>query len=124
MGRYLHTEGYERPVLRLTSACTEGRTRDELVATQVLGQPLIIVGQPEASPLVQALRGAASGPIRAYFGQARAEAGDLAVIEQWIRDGCPEVAAKRGAARSRFTGTEAAGDDQHTAYMWVWTRPR
>jgi hypothetical protein len=93
-----------------------GRTRDELVATQVLGQPLIVVGQPEASPLVQALRGAASGPIRAYFGSVRAEAGDLAVIEQWIRDGCPEVAAKRGTARSRFTHAEAAGDDQHTAY--------
>lgn len=93
-----------------------GRTRDELVATQVLGQPLIVVGRPEASPLVQALRGAASGPIRAYFGPVRAEAGDLAVIEQWIRDGCPEVAAKRGAAWSRLTDAEAAGDDQHTAY--------
>lgn len=91
-----------------------GRTRDELVATEVLGQPLIVVGQPESSPLVQALRGAASGPIRAYFGSARAEAGDLAVIEEWIRDGCPEVGAQLGAAR--FTGAEEAGDEQHTAY--------
>ena len=92
------------------------RTRDELVATQVLGQPLIVVGRPEASPLVQALRGAASGSIRAYFGSIQAKAGDLAVIEQWIRDGCPEVAAKRGAALSGFTHAEAVGDEQHTAY--------
>jgi hypothetical protein len=94
-----------------------GRTRDELVATEVLGQPLIVVGRPEASPLVQALRGAASGTIRAYFGSARAEADDLAVIEQWIRDGCPEVGAQHGAAASRFiTAAERAGDEQHTAY--------
>ena len=91
-----------------------GRTRDELVATEVLGQPLIVVGQPEASPLVQVLRGAASGPIRAYFVSARADAGDLDVIEQWIRDGCPEVAAKLEAAPSSFA--EAVSDDQHTAY--------
>lgn len=93
-----------------------GRTRDELVAARVFGQPLIVVGRPEDSPLVQALRGTASGPVRDYFGPVRAEAGDLAVIEQWIRDGCPEVAAQRGAARSRLTDAEAAGDDQHTAY--------
>lgn len=91
-----------------------GRTRDELVATQVLGQPLIVVGQPEASPLVQALKGTASGTIRAYFGPARAEANDLAVIEEWIRDGCPEVAAKHGAALSH--AAEVVGDDQHNAY--------
>lgn len=95
-----------------------GRTRDELVSTQVLGQPLIVVGEPEASPLVQALRGAASGAIRAYFGPARAESGDLAVIEQWIRDGCPEVSAMHGVDRSRFTAAAAAAaeDEQHTAY--------
>ena len=93
-----------------------GRTRDELVATQVLGQPLIVVGQPDASPLVQALRGAASGTIRAYFGTARAEAGDLAVIEEWIRDGCPEVAAQRGAAKIGLAVADEAGDDQHNAY--------
>ena len=93
-----------------------GRTRDELVATEVLGQPLIIVGQPEASPLVQALRGAARGPIRSYFGSTRAEAGDLAVIEEWIRDGCPEVGDNRGAVRSSVTVAKAVGDDQHTAY--------
>ncbi len=93
-----------------------GRTRDELVATRVVGQPLIVVGQPEASPLVQALRGEASGPIRAYFGPARAEAADLAVIEQWIREGCPEGAAKRSEARNRFADAATASDDQHTAY--------
>lgn len=38
------------------------------------------------------------------------------MIEQWIRDGCPEVAAQRSAARNRLTDAEAAGDDQHTAY--------
>lgn len=93
-----------------------GRTRDELVATQVIGQRLIIVGQPEASPLVQALRGEARGPIRAYFGQVRAKADDLAVIEQWIRDGCPEGAAKQSDIRNRFAEAATVSDDQHTAY--------
>ena len=92
-------------------------TRDEMVAKKLLGQPLIVVGHPEKSVLFLVLRDGARGPLRAYFGDARAAVGDLAVIEQWIRTGCPEVAARSGPARESLADvTEAAEDDQHTAY--------
>lgn len=92
------------------------RTRAEILETHVLGQRLIVEGQPEASPLIQALRGEASGPVRAYFGQVRADAHDLEVIEQWIREGCPEKAAIRNAAANRLADSSTASDDQHTMY--------
>jgi hypothetical protein len=93
-----------------------GKTRDELVATKVLGEKLVVVGRPEASPLVLALKGAAGGRVQAYFGRARAKAADLAVIEQWIRDGCPEVDPRRGRARAELAAAAAVGDEQHVAY--------
>jgi len=93
-----------------------GMSRDELVSKEVLGQPLIVIGRPEDSPLVQALRGEAVGTIRAYFGTARADAGDLAVIEEWIREGCPEVGTKGAAVEALAVAAMAVGDDQHTKY--------
>jgi hypothetical protein len=87
-----------------------GLTRDELVSKKLFGRSLIVVGQPEKSYLLLALRSGASGPLRAYFGQASAEGDDLAVIEQWIRNGCPEVAPIRSAR------IDSAGNDQHTKY--------
>jgi hypothetical protein len=105
-----------------------GKTRDEMVATRLFGRPLIVPGRPEESPLIWALRRASAGErggpragsklIRAYFGQARAGDGDVAVLEEWIRDGCPEAATAPTPRRASVRGLEAAPatDARHVEY--------
>jgi photosystem II stability/assembly factor-like uncharacterized protein len=78
-----------------------GLTRDEFVSKKVFGLDLVQLGQGADSNLVKALRGVAPfgsdlpvPPTDARF--SRMPAGrppvpdpDIAVIEQWINDGCP-----------------------------------
>lgn len=106
-----------------------GKTRDELVATQLFGLPLFVPGQPEGSYILWALRGASAGDrnrprgtadelMRSYFRQVRAGADDIAVLEEWIRDGCPEIAPSQLAALTALDAAHAvpAGDDRHVEY--------
>lgn len=109
-----------------------GKTRDGLVATKLFGLPLFVPGRPEESHIVWALRSAFAGDqdgprntssklMQAYFRQARAGANDIAVLEEWIRDGCPEVGADARPQDASVTALSAAratpaGDDRHVEY--------
>jgi photosystem II stability/assembly factor-like uncharacterized protein len=80
-----------------------GLTRDQFVVKRVFGQDLVQVGQGAASNLVKALKGEApfndnppDPPPDARFPRMPAgldpvRAEEIAVIEQWIDDGCPEA---------------------------------
>lgn len=87
-----------------------GLTRDELVDVQLLGRPLFVAGQPEESHLLTGLRDPATSPLRAFLGHTRATPDDLATLETWIRDGCPQTSPTLGS----FSAQDA--DDHHTAY--------
>jgi photosystem II stability/assembly factor-like uncharacterized protein len=77
-------------------------TRDQLVAKKVFGLPLIALGNGASSNLVKALKGEApfgadlpNPPPDATFnrmpsGRAPVAAADIAFIQKWIDDGCPE----------------------------------
>lgn len=79
-----------------------GLTRDQFVARKVFGLDLVVVGQGAASNLVKALKGEApfgadlpNPPTGAQFsrmpsGLPPVSEEHLAVIEQWIDDGCPD----------------------------------
>lgn len=79
-----------------------GLTRDQFVAKTVFGREVVTVGQGEASNLVRAFKGEApfgsdlptpppGAEIRRMPAGLPASAEeDIAFIEQWINDGCPE----------------------------------
>src|SRR5262245_30944736 len=100
-----------------------GRTRDELVATQVFGLHIIVPGGPDKSNLLLAMRGSLSrdgGPdglgadlLRALFRQVRMAENDVVLLEQWIREGCPEAAP---AARAAAEPAAEASDNTHVQY--------
>ena len=68
--------------------------RNQFVAAVVLGQQVIVLGQPENSAMIKALRGLPpfTGAPFPLMPKGRPPVGepDIAFIEQWIRDGCPE----------------------------------
>jgi hypothetical protein len=105
-----------------------GKTRDELVATRVFGLPLIVPGRPDESNLLRAMRGTTSGRdgpnrlgadlLHALFRQIRVTEDDIALLERWVREGCPEVApvaAPKARATAATAATEAS-DDTHVSY--------
>jgi hypothetical protein len=81
-----------------------GKTRDQFVNMNVLGEQLLVVGDGTNSNLVKALRGEApfgadlptppSGAIyrRMPAGRTPVADGLVAVIQSWIDDGCPDDA--------------------------------
>lgn len=93
-----------------------GLTRDQFVAKKVFGRPLVIVGDGANSNLVLALKGLV--PFGADLPDpspdatmSRMPAGldpvpndSIAVIEQWIDDGCPAQDAPVTARRRATTG--------------------
>lgn len=110
-----------------------GKTRDALIATRVFDLPIIVSGQPDASNLLRAMRGATSdadGPnrlgadlLRALFRQVRVAEADIALLESWIRAGCPEVAPPAApgiraadAAAPSPAAAVGASDDTHVRY--------
>lgn len=104
-----------------------GVTRNEFVNLSVYGMKLIIIGDPEASNLIRALRGLPpfgsdlnprpSGAIIARMpkGGPPASKEDITAIEQWIIDGCPDteeaIAKSLSLAESSFID-----DDVHVRY--------
>jgi len=71
-------------------------TRDEFVAATVYGQQVVVPGRPEDSALIKALRGLApfdgSRFPRMPTGGPYVNDADITFIEQWIRDGAPDIA--------------------------------
>jgi len=105
-----------------------GKTRDEFVAAEVFGLKVIELGNPEGSNLVRALKGLVPfgddlkprprGALLPRMPARRPPAtpADIALIEQWIKDGCPEQVPVDEAA---FAAAEAAAppsDDTHVRY--------
>jgi hypothetical protein len=71
------------------------RTREEFIALQIFGTvPLIIVGDGAGSNLVKSLRGQPpfdnSQFPRMPVGFPPVQETDIAFIQQWIDDGCPD----------------------------------
>jgi hypothetical protein len=71
-------------------------TRDVFVALNVVGLPLLVVGDPDNSNLVKALEGLppfddSDYPRMPVAGSGRRYAKDpeMKSIRQWIKDGCP-----------------------------------
>jgi hypothetical protein len=77
-----------------------GKTRDEFVAASVFGQKLLVVGDGAGSNIIKALSAQAPfgtdvGTPGATFrrmpaGRPPVAADKIAVIKQWIDDGCPQ----------------------------------
>ncbi len=104
-----------------------GKTRDQLVQQNVFGKQLLVVGNGRDSNLVHALRGQApfgsdTGTVGASF--RRMPAGrpplpdtDIAFIEQWINDGCPDdVPQTFTSLLSRTTGAQRPDPLLHVAF--------
>jgi hypothetical protein len=88
-----------------------GLTRDAMVAKTIFGKRLVVPGKPEESHMLLALRDKPAGPLRAYLGASSADKSDLALLEAWIREGCPDLpAVPRAALRAE------AADERHTEY--------
>lgn len=72
-----------------------GITRDKFVAKKVFSKDLVVLGDGAASNLVRALKGETPFGEGAIFprmpagGLPAAPAESIALIEQWINDGCP-----------------------------------
>jgi hypothetical protein len=106
-----------------------GVSRDEFVALSVFGLELVVVGDPEASNLVRALRGLApfgsdlpDSPPDSFIrrmpaGRPPASEEDMALIEGWIRAGCPDEPTQ-AAERAEVTVPEIliVDDDLHVRY--------
>jgi hypothetical protein len=79
-----------------------GLTRDQFVAKEVLGLKLLVLGDGAGSNLVKALKGEApfgadldNAPAEAEFnrmpaGRPPVAPEDIAFIQKWINDQCPE----------------------------------
>jgi hypothetical protein len=106
-----------------------GVSRDEFVALSVFGLELVVVGDPEASNLVRSLRGLApfgsdlpdpppdSFMRRMPAGRPPASEEDIALIEGWIRAGCPDEPT-RAAEQPDIVAREIllVDDDLHVRY--------
>ena len=68
--------------------------RDEFVDATVYGQKVIVVGKPEESAIIKALKGQepfdGSQFPRMPLGGPYVNDDDIAFIARWISDGCPE----------------------------------
>ena len=90
-----------------------GLTRDQFVAKKVFNRDLVIVGNGSASNLVKALKGESpfgvdlpNPPPGAQFsrmpaGLSPVSEADIAFIQTWIDDGCPEDPFPPGNASLR-----------------------
>jgi hypothetical protein len=106
-----------------------GVSRDEFVALSVFGLGLVVVGDPEASNLVRALRGLTpfgsdlpdpppdSFMPRMPARRPPASEENIALIEGWIRAGCPDEPT-RAAERADFIARAIlrVDDDLHVRY--------
>ena len=105
----------------------KGLTRDEFVAANVYGYPIISIGKPADSNLVKALRGippfgSDAGVSGATFrrmpaGMPPVADNDIKTIEDWISSGCPASnnPPASTAAFSLATGASVS-PEQHNAF--------
>jgi hypothetical protein len=106
-----------------------GKTRDELVGTQVFGVSILLPGRPDESNLLRAMRGDKSGDhdsdrvgrerLRRIFTNIRVTEGDINVLTAWIREDCPETDPLRTTRESAGAALDAvarADDDTHVRY--------
>ena len=110
-----------------------GLTRDQLVARNVFGLNVIVVGQGASSNLVKALKGetpfgadlpnapADANFPRMPFGLPPVPAEDIAFIERWIDEGCledelPLVGAQAGE-QGRTEAAELSGNYTYRSYL-------
>lgn len=114
--------------IRMHGAFWRGKTRDEFVALDVFGLPIVTVGDPAGSNLVKALRGLSPfgrdlqpRPVGARFNRMPsrrppATEEDIVLIERWIEAGCPEGPP---AARPRVAASSSvAADDALHVRFW------
>jgi Ferritin-like len=104
-----------------------GQTRDQLVVKIVRGEQLLVVGNGRDSNLVRALRGqlpfgSDTGTAGADFPRMPADLApvpdaDIAVIEKWIDDGCPDTAAAVEPEVSHTTGAFRPDPSVHVDYF-------
>lgn len=105
-----------------------GLTRDQFIVRIVRGEQLLIVGNGPESNLVKALRGqlpfgADTGTAGADFSRMPAGGRDpvsdanIAIIERWIDDGCPDVAAQPEPVVSNTTGSFRPDPQVHVDYF-------
>ena len=104
-----------------------GLTRDEFVAKKVFGKPLVVVGDGAASNLVLALKGEApfgsdlpeppegADVRRMPAGRPPVPAASIAIIEQWITEGCPDEPV---AVEPTWRATNAPDADSRTDDIW------
>lgn len=110
--------GPSAPVGFPHAAFWRGLTRDQFVIRKVLGLPLVTVGDGAGSTLVKALKGETpfgsdlGNPNADYrrmpAGMAPVPATEIAFIEQWINDGCPEHDPAAAALTWRKTNAPIA----------------
>jgi hypothetical protein len=102
-----------------------GVTRDQFVAEVVFEHPLIVVGQGGDSNLVKALKGIepfdGSEFRRMPAGRPPVPADQIAFIERWIDDGCPEdLLPSEPALTWRATNAPMADQLRGKRYDDVW----
>jgi photosystem II stability/assembly factor-like uncharacterized protein len=131
MGRYKHVVdildqaiGGPGANIGVHGAFWRGVSRDEFVAKNVLGLPLVVVGNGAGSNLVKALRGQSPfgadlnpPPPDAQFdrmpsGFDPVATADIDFIQAWIDDGCPAEAAPPAPAGG------PAADEPTTGLRW------
>ncbi|MDR6781896.1 hypothetical protein ABIE26_001615 [Pedobacter africanus] len=102
------------------NAFWRGKNREELVNTRVHNLPLFVPGNPGESHILSGLQKGKEGNkmISAYFSLARAKDEDLAILQRWIADGCPEQGSAQNYKVMEFTKSKATtvGDDKHVEY--------
>jgi photosystem II stability/assembly factor-like uncharacterized protein len=105
-----------------------GLTREQFVTKKVVGRPLLVVGDGAASNLVRSLKGEAPfgadlevPPDGAIFsrmpaGMAPVAPESIALIQQWIDDGCPDDVEP--PARPVWRATNAPVASSRTDDIW------
>lgn len=105
-----------------------GLSRDAFVAKKVFGRPLLVVGDGAGSNLVRALRGLPpfgadlpEPPVGSQFnrmpaGMPPVAEEEVAFIEQWINDGCPDRPDE--AAPLQWRPTNAPVASSRTDDIW------
>ena len=114
--------------IRMHGAFWRGKTRDEFVALNVMGLPIIAVGDPAGSNLVKALRGIPPfgrnlqpRPAGARFNRMPdrfppATEAEIRLIEQWIAAGCPEGSLDPAVLAAGPLGPAAVDDALHVRF--------